>query len=225
MLPPGNQPCNGKASPLWANAVPSPPLTRPQGPKCKKCVQSSALPVDRTRTSLEEQGPPPRRRPPALHASPPGPRGAQPPSGHLPTLTLRALPRDPPGPHLPPAQAQMQEPPLERMGQGRAGSCQVPVPPLAQTPPVHGPRQVLRRSPPPDEICEELPPRASRLGQRRPRHLPYVPECPQVIRARHPPLFSKGARQDPPPSGGPRCWPRRPRLVLSCPPGCPSPLH
>ena len=225
MLPPGNQPCNSEASPLCANTVPSPPLTRPQGPKRKKCRQSSAPPVDPAKTSLEEQGLRPPRRPPTLDAVPPGPRWAQPPSGYLPTLTLRGLPRAPLRPLLPPTKAPMQEPPHGRMGQGRARSGQVPLPPLAQAPPVHGPRQVLRRTPPPDEIWEKLPQRPPFLGQQRPHHLPQVPECPRVIRIRHPPLFSQGACQDPPPSGGPRCRPRRTRLVLSCPPGYTHPLY
>jgi len=111
------------------------------------------------------------------------------------------------------------------MGRGRARPVQVPIPPLPQAPPVYGPRQVLSGPPTPDEIWEELPPRPPLLGQRRPHNLPQLPECPRDIRACHPPLFSQGACQDSPPSGGPRRRPRRPGLVLGRPPGRPDPLH
>ena len=86
---------------------------------------------------------------------------------------------------------------------------------------VYGPRQVLRGPPPPDEIWEELCPRPPFFRQQRPLHLRQVPECPRDIRARHHPLFGQGACPDKPPSGGPRHWPRRPRLVL----GRPPPFH
>jgi len=129
MTPPGNHPFNRKASPLCANTVPSSPLERPQGPKRKKCGQSSAPPVDPARTSLKEQGPPPPRRSPTLDAVPPGPRWAQPPSGHIPALTLRVLPRAPPGPFVPPTKAPMQEPPWKnrtRPRQIRPGTLTAP---------------------------------------------------------------------------------------------------
>ena len=129
----------------------------------------------------------------------------------LPPSTYSASPSpSPPGPLLPPTKAPVQEHPDGRMGQGSARSGQVPIPPLAQAPRVHGPRQVLRRPPPPDEIWEELPPRPPFWGQRRLHHLPQAPECPRDIRARHPPLLGQGACQDPPPSGAPRHRPDSP---------------
>ena len=132
-----------------------------------------------------------------------GPDGLSPLPVTSQHLLIDHYPEPPLGPLLPPAEAPVQESPLETMGRGCTRPGKVPIPPHAQASPVHRSRQVFRGPYPSDEIWEELAPRPPLLGQRCPHHLPQVPGCPRDIRARHPPLPSQGTKQDSPPSGSP----------------------